>query len=772
MDDRLALLDDPQLRPFLPLLYVAWADETLTADERTGIAARIAASPWLRPRARHAVESFLDAGSPPSASELAHVRKTLERAAGTMSAKERGSLEALATSLAGDARDKSAEAARAIAQSLALVTDAEDPDLHDVIAQDGASLDVAYLDVAAMQRAREGEHAALRAEIRAFLDDPEKRAYGLPTDEYRALVRGWLEALVGRFGHLAFPGKTADVPDLRGFMVAFEALAHGDLSLVVKVGVQLGLFGGSIYFLGTERHHALLPDVATLRLPGCFAMSEVGHGSNVAAIETVARYDHATRELEIHTPSESARKEWIGGAAHDARMATVFVQLEVGGERHGVHAVLVPLRDASGATLPGVRTGDSGLKMGLNGVDNGRIFFDHVRVPVANLLDRFGTIDDEGRYASPIASPSKRFFTMLGTLVGGRICVGAAGVSVAESALAIAIRYATSRRQFGPDAAPELPLLRYPTHKQRLVPALATTYVLRFAFERLRARFAEVHATRDADTRALEAEAAGLKALATWHAIATVQQCREACGGQGYLAVNRLPDLRVDCDVFATFEGDNTVLMGLVARSLLTRFGKRLEDGRLRGVLRMAAEIAATRVREKNSVVTSDTSREHLRDRRFHLAALEYREETLVRTAAQRMQRRVKRGMPAHEAALALQDHFVAAATAYTERLAFAWFDDAVKALPDGDTRRWLGTIGDLHALALIERHLAFYLEEGYVDPSKARAIRKEVRALTDEVATVARDLVLAFGIPDACLAAPIAFFDPAHPLADAQRAR
>ena len=182
--------------------------------------------------------------------------------------------------------------------------------------------------------------------------------------------------------------------------------------------MQFGLFGGSVFFLGTERHHQLLPEIASLALPGCFAMSEIGHGSNVAELETVARYDHATRELEVHTPAESARKDWIGNAAKHGRMAVVFAQLEVDGLSHGVHAVLVPIRDAAGALLPGVRAGDSGLKMGLRGVDNGRLWFEHVRVPVGNLLDRFARIDEDGAYRSDIVSPAT-FFTMLGTLVGG-----------------------------------------------------------------------------------------------------------------------------------------------------------------------------------------------------------------------------------------------------------------------------------------------------------------------------------------------------------------
>jgi acyl-CoA oxidase len=402
--------------------------------------------------------------------------------------------------------------------------------------------------------------------------------------------------------------------------------------------------------------------------------------------------------------------------------------------------------------------------MGLNGVDNGRLWFDQVRVPVTNLLDRFASIDAEGRYQSPIASPGRRFFTMLGTLVGGRVCVGSAGVSVAETALAIAVRYATTRRQFGPAEGREVPLLVYPTRRRRLIPALATGYVLHFAFEQLRGRFAAIQGQVDADTRELEAEAAGLKAIASWHAIRTVQQCREACGAQGYLSVNRLPDLKADSDVFATFEGDNTVLLQLVAKSLLTGFKKRLEDGGVGAVLRLVGDVAMAAVRDQNPLAKRDDSREHLRDRHFHLQAFAYRRDTLVRTVAQRMRKCVTATGDAHGAMLEVQEHMIAAARAYVDHLALSWFEAEIAKIPAGETRDWLTRLGDLHALSRLEEEAAWYLESGYWEPVKARAIRKEVEALMADITPAARSLVDAFAIPDACLAAPIAFFDPAHP--------
>src|SRR5690606_4563088 len=301
-----------------------------------------------------------------------------------------------------------------------------------------------------------------RKRARAFLSDPDHRAvYGVDKETYRAITFARLEEVAALgMGRLTRPGDEGGERDLGPFFATFETMAFGDLSLVVLMGVQFGLWGGSVAALGSEaQKREWLPRIASLEAPGCFAMSEVGHGSNVADLETLARYDHATRELVIHTPAESARKDWAGGAALHARYGTVFAQLEVGGARHGVHAIIVPLRDAAGGTLPGVRIGDVGTKQGLNGVDNGRIWFEEVRVPVANLLSRYATITEEGRYESPIESPNRRFFTMLGTLVGGRLSVAAASVSAAKVGLSIALRYATHRRQFGPTSEPETLLL-------------------------------------------------------------------------------------------------------------------------------------------------------------------------------------------------------------------------------------------------------------------------------------------------------------------------
>ena len=71
-----------------------------------------------------------------------------------------------------------------------------------------------------------------------------------------------------------------------------------------------------------------------------------------------------------------------------------------------MHCLLVPIRDADGNDLPGVTTSDCHYKGGLPGVDNGRIVFDHVRVPRVNLLNKYGDVAADGSYSSPIESPT------------------------------------------------------------------------------------------------------------------------------------------------------------------------------------------------------------------------------------------------------------------------------------------------------------------------------------------------------------------------------
>jgi acyl-CoA oxidase len=598
----------------------------------------------------------------------------------------------------------------------------------------------------------EAEHSELRERVKGLLaDDALRIPAGLQTEEYRERVLEALERLADEgFGSLGYPARYGGSDDPAASVAVFETLAYGNLSVVVKFGVQFGLFGGSVLQLGTERHHRqYLRAIASLALPGCYAMSETGHGSNVRDLETTATYDAETDELVVHTPHRRASKDYIGNAALHGRLATVFARLIVAEEDHGVHAVLVPLRDESLHVLPGVHIEDCGEKEGLNGVDNGRIRFEQVRVPRGNLLDRFATIDGSGRYESPIPSPGRRFFGMLRTLVLGRVSIAAASVSATKVGLTTAIRYAAERRQFGPDHEPERPILDYPLIQRALLPRLATTFALHFAVRDLQTWAGD---PERADDPELEVAAAGLKAYASEHCVHTLQACREACGGQGYLAESGFADLKADTDVFTTFEGANFVLYQLVAKGLLSRFRDEMGDLTFQRALKYLRERAETVLTELNPVVTRRTDEEHLSDPDFQASALRYREERLLRSAATRIRARLEDGMDSFHAITECQDHLVALARAHVEHRLFEHLDEAVVRAPTPGLSEALRSLASLYALSRLEADRGWFLESGYFEGNKSRAIRAQVNALAKEVRGYSEVLVDGFGVPDAVL--------------------
>jgi acyl-CoA oxidase len=619
----------------------------------------------------------------------------------------------------------------------------------------------------------DGPYREVRERTREELCQPGlEKVSGLSRAEYRERVFQWMRTLASTGGtSFGFPEEFGGAGDVGASVAAFETTAHHDLSLLVKIGVQFGLFGGAVLHLGTREHHErYLADIARADLPGCFAMTETGHGSDVQSLQTTATYDPDSNEFVIHTPHDAARKDYIGNAAVHGQMAAVFAQLVVDGTSHGIHALVVPLRDKKGKPMPGVRLEDCGEKVGLTGVDNGRIWFDNVRVPRSALLNRYADVSEDGQYTSAIENPNRRFFTMLGTLIQGRVCVGGAGVSAAKNALAIATRYALRRRQFGPpDSTSEVLLLDYRIHQRRLLPLIAKTYALHFTQEKLAGHLHEAFSVREYDERErrqLETFAAGLKAINTWHATETIQVCREACGGAGYLAENQFAALKADTDVFTTFEGDNTVLLQLVAKSLLTdykdEFGELDPLGLVRFVAGQVVGGAVERTRARHllgalvEAVPGVEDPQEFPDRAFHGELLRWREDHIVASVARRLKGGMDQGFDPFEVFSTCQDHVVAAARTHVERVVHEAFVEAVDRCEDAALAPLLGQLCDLNALITIERDKAFFLEHGRMSSLRTKAVTRAVNRLLVDLRPNAQVLVDAFGIPDQLLAAPI----------------
>ncbi|MEV6066969.1 acyl-CoA dehydrogenase [Nocardia sp. NPDC052001] len=620
-----------------------------------------------------------------------------------------------------------------------------------------------------LRAALDGSWRHVREKAREHLDDD--RLYGDPYLDYKSARARVLEQmhLVSSFGwaELGFGRISGGASDPGAAVTALEMLAYTDLSLWVKCGVQWGLFGGAVDNLGTERHQRYIEKLLPLELLGCFAMTETGHGSDVANLETTATYDPATQEFVVHSPTPSSRKDYIGGAAEHARMAAVFAQLVTGGETRGVHCFLVPIRDDAGVDLPGVTTSDDGLKGGLPGVDNGRILFDHVRIPRENLLNRYADVAPDGTYSSEIVNPSRRFFTTLGTLVRGRVSVGGAAAAAARVALSIAVHYAEQRRQFAdPDTGEETVLMDYRSHQRRLLPLVARAYALQFAQNDLVRRMHLVQTGQDlapGAQRALEKRAAGFKVAQTRHATRTIQECREACGGAGYLTENRLVTLKADSDVFTTFEGDNLVLTQLVAKDLLTAYSDEVRDLDALGWVRFAATIARDEVRERSGVRQliqrlRDRTGESVDDadlsrRAVQLQLFADREDYLVRTAGHRLRARAKETGP-FEAFNNAQDHILAAGTAHIDRLVLEAFIEGIAGIEDDEARELAETVCDLFVYTSIEENQAWYIMHRFMSVERAKNVRRGVNELVDRLRPSALTLIDGLGVPEKMLRA------------------
>ena len=387
-----------------------------------------------------------------------------------------------------------------------------------------------------------------------------------------------------------------------------------------------------------------------------------------------------------------------------------------------MHCFVVPIRDDDGNDLPGVTTSDCHYKGGLPGVDNGRIQFDHVRVSRENLLNKYADVAEDGTYTSPIENPNRRFFTMLGTLIRGRVTVGGSAAAAARVALDIATRYALERRQFAaPGDEGEVLIMDYLVHQRRLFPLIARSYALQFAQNELVAKCHELQTSDSPDAeeqRELEARAAGLKAANTWHASRAIQEAREACGGAGYLAENRLIALRADTDVFTTFEGDNHVLIQLVAKELLTAYADDVRGMSPVEWVRFAANTVGDRVMKRTAAETImqtilDTRQDNeeegsLFNRGTQVKMFEDREEYLLTTVARRLQGKSKE-MSAFDAFNAVQDHVLHAATAHIDRVVLEAFVAGIDSCEDDEARKVLNMVCDLYALSVIEDDKAWY---------------------------------------------------------------
>ncbi|MCW2120820.1 acyl-CoA dehydrogenase [Flavobacterium sp. 7A] len=748
-------MENAKLQAFIPLFYLVWSDDLLTRKEFITLQKFINAQGWLSDEEQLWLLSKTNINNPPSRKDITDWKDTVEE-----TIQENQSIKSIfeiALALSGnDTTIQNLESSfvklendLGILGEEAINNFKTKANPRTVTHQTDDNFNVQKI-----RAILDGDQAPIIEKVKTIISSPEFKLKTITdVNVYRQRVFDWCKILAQEnLGNMAYPHKYGGGENMADYFAIMETLSYHDLSLVIKFGVQFGLWGMSVQSLGTEKHYIkYLRDIGTLKLPGCFAMTETHHGSNVKGLETTATYHHESQSFTIHTPHPKAQKEYIGNAALHGQMATVFAKLIIEDHDYGVNAFIVPLRDEKGSILEGVTIGDCGHKMGLNGVDNGTISFDQVSIPKDDMLDRFASVNDKGEFESPIPSDNRRFFTMLGTLVGGRIGIPRSALAAAKTGLTIAIKYSDQRRQFGPEGDSEVPILNYRMHQRRLLIPLAKTYAVHFALQYLTQRFLT---KTEPEMQEIEALAAGLKSYSTWSTTAILQECREACGGKGYLSENRIDALKNDTEIYTTFEGDNTVLMQLVAKSRLSEFRKSFGEMGSLGIISYVYENTKSVIAEKNPIAIRNTDEHHLLDGEFHLQAFQHREKTILASAAKRIKKLVDNNMAPYDAFNVVQHQMIDVAGAYLDRVVLEQFQLAIATVEDEKCKAILNQLCQLYALSQIENNKAWYLEDNYMEAVKTKAIRKMVNQLCWNVRPDAVALVNAFAIPKSCLGA------------------
>ncbi|MDQ3785949.1 MAG: acyl-CoA oxidase, partial [Actinomycetota bacterium] len=260
----------------------------------------------------------------------------------------------------------------------------------------------------------------------------------------------------------------------------------------------------------------------------------------------------------------------------------------------------------------------------------------------------------------------------------------------------------------------------------------------------------EVHTAPSPDERAqrvLESRAAGIKAVATWHATATIQAVREACGGAGYLAENLLPGLKADTDVFTTFEGDNTVLSQLVAKGLLTDYRDNFADLSPLATARLVAEQVMGAVLER--LPARKLGSPELFDRAWHRELFADRAQHVLAGLARRLRAAAASDADPFEVFNDAQDHVLLAGRAHIDQVVLEAFVAGIERCSSPSAAALLNRVCDLYVLSTIEAERGWFLEHGRLTPPVAKRVVAEVNALCKELRPHARTLVDAFAIPD-----------------------
>jgi len=544
------------------------------------------------------------------------------------------------------------------------------------------------------------------------------------------------------------------------------------------------MFVPNIRSLCDDEQQALwLPMCRDWRMIGCYAQTEIGHGSNVRALETTATFLPESRGGEIggswiiNSPTLTSAKFWPGTLGRTANHAMVIARLIDGtGVDRGVHNFLVPLRSLNDhKLLPGVTTGDIGPKIGYNTMDNGFARFDNVKIPRRNMAMRFSQVDVNGVYSKKSVSEAASKVAYITMMQVRAYIVNEAGKNL-SMACTIATRYSAVRRQgYDESGTTEVQVLDYKQQQHRIFPLLSASYCFFFTGKLVLKRLLEIEqrlvnngTVSKMEVADIHASTSSLKSFTTTVASDGIEDCRKACGGHGFLTCSGLPELLTTYLQNPTVEGDNQMLPQQVIKVLLKLVQSVQNNEDLSSYNSCDAQhlISSLHSIKNGHVIRCPAqSASNLMDLTVLLSAFRHRAARLLAECAQQIQSDVLNGKTTQQAWNDALIQMSRASRGYALLLLLNNFVEGIKeekevGIIGPQEVEVLGDLARLFGSYWMEKDIGDFLEDGYLSAKKASWVRSNVLKLLGIVRPNAVALVDARDFSDFRLKSALGRFD------------
>eukprot|EP00921_Rhytidocystis_pertsovi_P008302 GHVQ01013612.1.p1 GENE.GHVQ01013612.1~~GHVQ01013612.1.p1 ORF type:complete len:751 (-),score=81.28 GHVQ01013612.1:452-2704(-) len=535
------------------------------------------------------------------------------------------------------------------------------------------------------------------------------------------------------------------------------------------IHVHLAMFVPTIQNMSDEEQkREWLPAATNFTILGTYAQTELGHGSNVAGLETIADFDQKTDEWILSTPTLTATKWWAGGLGKSCTHCVLMSRLRIREKDYGVHPFILQIRDMdTHQSLKGVVLNHLGQKLGYNGMDNGTMQLHNVRIPRRNLLMRFCSVDRDGNY---LRKGDQKLLYATMTFTRKQIIMNA-GPQLAKNCT-IATRYSAVRKQFiDPNVdvpkenvyqAPEANVLDYITQQRTLFPLIATTIAYWLTSQSTNDKYdsimEECNKSDFSRLGDIHAMTSALKALMTSVVSGGIEQCRLACGGHGYALSAGIPLHLTNYAPQATYEGDFVVLSIQAGRILL-----KAVESKMKGECPERLQELSTKYIFDFDPFSENSPPDNVElcNSVWQLQAYKSRSCYLTYKAAQNFAAAKAEGKKTLQALEDVKLDLCKVTRAYGHLLVLQHFDEGLDRMKASEqVKQVLVTLRNLYALHWMELDFTEFVISNCTRVEHYEELQKTIKTLLKEFRPNAVGLTDAFGFPDYLLNSALGKYD------------